>query len=53
MYISLHCEIGKPLKCAEGWITFTGIKPYIRSRKIEKLVINLLNDSLKIHDYFE
>lgn len=48
-----HCEIGKPLKCAEGWITFTGIKPYIRSRKIEKLVINLLNDSLKIHDYFE
>ncbi|WP_202320277.1 NAD(P)/FAD-dependent oxidoreductase [Archaeoglobus neptunius] len=48
-----HQEIGYPLKCAEGWINFSGLKPYVRGRSIERVVINLLDENLRIADSFE
>jgi len=38
-----HKEIGKPLQCAEGWIHFTGVKPYINGRKINEVDVILLD----------
>ncbi|MEM1672254.1 MAG: NAD(P)/FAD-dependent oxidoreductase [Archaeoglobaceae archaeon] len=31
-----HKEIGLPVQCAEGWIRFTGVEPYIRGRAIKE-----------------
>ena len=38
-----HKEIGKPLQCAEGWIHFTGVKPYISGRKVNEVDVIILD----------
>jgi len=38
-----HDEIGEPLQCAEGWIHFTGVKPYINGRKVNEVDIVILD----------
>ena len=48
-----HEEIGHPLKCAEGWVTFTGIKPYTDGRKLKNIAVYLLNEDMKVADSFE
>lgn len=36
-------EIGKNIRCGEGWVYFTGINPYISGRKVNWVDIILLN----------
>ncbi len=47
-----HQEVGQPLKCAEGWITFTGVTPYTEGRKLSGIEVSLLSDRFKIVDGF-
>lgn len=52
MVFEEHREIGEPLKCAEGWINFSGIKPYVDGRKVKEVQIKLLGDDYSIIDGF-
>ncbi|MCS7144456.1 MAG: NAD(P)/FAD-dependent oxidoreductase [Archaeoglobaceae archaeon] len=36
-------EIGKNIRCGEGWINFTGIRPYISGRRVNLVDLILLN----------
>ncbi len=38
-----HDEIGEPLQCAEGWIHFTGVKPYINGRRVNEVDVIILD----------
>jgi len=47
-----HAEIGYPLKCAEGWINFSGIRPYVKGRKVKEVCISLLDDAFSVTERF-
>ncbi len=42
-----HAEIGKPVKCAEGWTAFMGIQPYVDGKVIERAEVYVLDKNLK------
>ncbi|WP_290597974.1 MULTISPECIES: NAD(P)/FAD-dependent oxidoreductase [unclassified Archaeoglobus] len=47
-----HREIGLPLKCAEGWINFSGVEPYVKGRKVKEVHMNLLGENFRVVDNF-
>ncbi len=47
-----HPEIGYTLKCAEGWITFTGVPSYTEGRKLRGIEVSLLDERFRVVDSF-
>ncbi len=47
-----HAEIGLPLKCAEGWINFSGLKPYVGGRKLKDVHVSLFDGNFSVIDSF-
>ncbi|MDI3497929.1 FAD-binding protein [Archaeoglobus sp.] len=45
-----HEEIGLPVQCAEGWIRFTSIEPYVEGRRIDEVDMVLFNEQYE-EDY--